>query len=142
MDECCSNEIEIKSKNLKQDCVVCGQKSLTVPLKTILHHVKRAWKIKFSDQPFFYCHNPTCEVVYFAKDTSVINKSELRTLIGIKEQSGDTAICFCFGVSKKEAATDKEVKEFVIKQTKESMCSCETANPSGRCCLKDFPKEY
>jgi hypothetical protein len=28
----------------------------------------------------------------------------------------------------------------VMAQTKAGLCSCDTSNPSGRCCLKDFPK--
>ena len=28
----------------------------------------------------------------------------------------------------------------IVEQTKNARCSCETSNPSGRCCLKVFPK--
>jgi hypothetical protein len=105
----------------------------------MLHHIKQPWSHKLSDQQY-YCGNPSCDVVYLSEDTTIIKKSGIRTSIGVKEQSGDALICFCFGVSKAEAASNEDVKNFVIKQTKESMCSCDTANPSGRCCLKDFPK--
>ena len=37
-------------------------------------------------------------------------------------------------------AANKEIKDFVIKSTKEKTCACTTRNPSGKCCLKDFPK--
>ena len=70
----------------------------------------------------------------------VLHKADIRTRIGIKEQDDKALICFCFGVSKAVAATNKSVKDFVVKQTKQSSCACETSNPSGRCCLKDFPK--
>jgi len=30
------------------------------------------------------------------------------------------------------------IKAFVIQQTKEGLCACESRNPSGRCCLADF----
>jgi len=142
MADCCSSTSETKQKKVKHNCVVCGQKSLLVPVKTMLHHIKQVWEHKFSDQPFYYCHNPECEVVYFSQDAITIKTADIRTPIGIKQPAENALICYCFGVSKKEAASSKKVKAFVIEQTKQSMCSCETANPSGRCCLKDFPKGY
>jgi len=106
----------------------------------MLHHIKQPWIFHLGEQPYFYCDNPKCDVVYFAADARTINKSAIRTRIGIKEYSDDALVCFCFGISKVDAVANKEVKEFVIKQTRATMCSCETTNPSGRCCLKDFPK--
>ena len=64
----------------------------------------------------------------------------MRTRVGIKEQSDDSLICYCFGVTAQEAATNPEVKAFVIEETKEHVCECEARNPSGKCCSKDFPK--
>ena len=76
-------------------------------------------------------------MVYFGEDNSTINKSSLRTEVGIKENKPDSLICYCFGVSKK-ASLSQDIKEFVIKNTKDKVCACSTRNPSGRCCLKDF----
>jgi len=134
----CSTKSEHKPKHNKLHCPVCGQVSLTVPVKTILHHIKQPWLHRLTDQTYYYCSTPDCEVVYFAQDRMMIHKSEIRRLIGIKEQNKDALICFCFGVSRTQAASDISIKEFVIQQTKRAMCSCDTANPSGRCCLKDF----
>jgi len=39
-----------------------------------------------------------------------------------------------------EAATQPDAKSFVIEKTKGHFCECEARNPSGKCCLKDFPK--
>ena len=77
-------------------------------------------------------------MVYFGEDDSVITKDSLRTDVGIKENRADSMICYCFGVTK-AAATNPSIKEFVVKKTKENICECITRNPSGRCCLKDFP---
>ena len=33
-----------------------------------------------------------------------------------------------------------KTKEFVMAQTKAQNCACEIRNPSGKCCLVDFPK--
>lgn len=140
MTECCSSKCEDKSKIARLDCPGCGQKCLSVSAKTILHHIKKPWMHMLTEQQYYYCGAPVCDVVYFAKSTDVITKSDIRTRIGVKEKSYDALICFCFGVNKKEAASNANAKDFVIRQTKASMCSCDTANPSGRCCLKDFPK--
>jgi len=64
----------------------------------------------------------------------------MRTPVGVKEASADTLLCYCFGVSKQDFQTDPATREFVVAQTKAGLCSCDTRNPSGRCCLKDFPK--
>ncbi len=89
---------------------------------------------------YYFCGEPSCDVAYFGDDNSVILKSQLRTRIGVKEQSGDCLLCYCFGVSKSDFARDPAARDFVVKQTKAGLCSCDTSNPSGRCCLKDFQK--
>jgi len=76
-------------------------------------------------------------VVYFGEDGSAINKSSLRTELGIKENKDDSLICYCFGITK-AASSSQNIKEFVIKSTKDKICACLMRNPSGRCCLKDF----
>ena len=78
--------------------------------------------------------------MYFGQDDSLIKKSDLRTAVGIKDRSDNSLVCYCFGVSVKEATRNPEAKEFVIEKTKKQICECEARNPSGKCCLKDFPK--
>ena len=148
MSDCCGiknqGETQSKPKTLKSHCPVCHQIAFNVSMRTILQHLKEVWHYdlngKLSKQQHYFCRTENCGVVYFTECGEAINKADVRTHIGIKEQDDDALICYCFGVSQSVAMKNKEVKEFVIKQTKESTCSCETANPSGRCCLKDFPK--
>jgi len=152
MTDCCTADSNVdggvaskvdsaaKPKTSSWACPRCGQRCHAVAVKTMLHHVKQIWTNRLTEQQYYYCHAAGCDVVYFAKQSNIFTKDEIRTLIGTKEQSEDALICFCFGVSKGVAAEDKNVKDFVIKQTKASLCSCATSNPSGRCCLKDFPK--
>jgi len=139
MTDCCPTKPSNKAKLVKQACFQCASKSLSVDIKTILHHIKEPWNQKLVGQ-YYYCSNPNCDVVYFTEQNEFIYKADVRTSIGIKESSADALICFCFGVNNATATTDEHAKNFVIKQTKISSCSCETSNPSGRCCLKDFPK--
>jgi len=106
----------------------------------MMQHIKEVWRYSFRDETYYFCRTPDCHVVYFTESGECLNKASIRTRIGIKENDESGLICFCFGVSKAIATTDREAKDFVVKQTMGSTCACETANPSGRCCLKDFPK--
>ena len=51
-----------------------------------------------------------------------------------------TMLCYCFGFTWQDYYDDPAVREYVIEQTKNGNCECSTKNPSGQCCLKDFPK--
>jgi len=140
MSDCCSPKNENHSSPRKFECPVNQEKGTEVSLKTILHHIKSPWRIMLTEQSYYFCDAPDCDVVYFGADNSVIRKEQLRIRVGIKEKSVDTLICYCFGVNKRQAFSDPAIKTFVINQTKNGICSCETSNPSGRCCLKGFPK--
>jgi len=140
MSVCCESTVENKVKINKLPCPECDENGFAVNQKTIFHHIKQPWLSRLGGGAYFFCRNASCGVVYFSANAKTINKKDLRTQIGIKEQNDGALICFCFGVNKAEAATDKSAKEFVVAQTKRAVCACETANPSGRCCLKDFPK--
>ncbi len=137
MSSCCSKNNQTPKRH---PCPVDNKAYGAVPYKTILHHLKAPWQHALKQQAYYFCSDPECDVVYFGEDNSTIRKAQLRTKVGIKETCGDTLICYCFGVSKHEAQTNEQAKAFVIKQTKSSLCTCSTHNPSGRCCLKDFPK--
>lgn len=138
MSDCCSTtEKHLHPK--KFTCPANQKDYIEVQLKTILHHVKNPWQKTFSEEKYYFCTDPECEIIYFGLKGSTITKDELRTPVGIKEDDQEALICYCFGVSKR-AAEQPEIKEFVKQQTKEGLCACDIQNPSGRCCLKDFPK--
>jgi len=123
----------------KYNCPGNGRSYSSVSAATILHHINHPWRWVFKQQGYYFCTDPECEVVYFGQDDSLILKSELRTRVGIKDKDEDSVICYCFGVTKKLAKIE-EIKKFVINSTKEKTCACSIRNPSGKCCLKDFPK--
>jgi len=137
MSNCCSKNSPASQRHT---CPENSQEYGKVPYKTILHHVKAPWNLALKEQAYYFCSDPGCDVVYFGSDDSTIHKEQLRTRVGIKERSNDALICYCFGVSKAVALADEKVKAFVIEQTRRSLCSCTTRNPSGKCCLKNFPK--
>ena len=138
MTECC--ETQCKPPN-KYRCPANGKEYGSVGVKTILHHLVAPWKKELNSKSYYYCTDKDCDVVYFGQDDSVISKSDLRTKVGIKEKEPDRTVCYCFGVSYSAAKENNVAVNFVKDKTKQSLCSCETSNPSGRCCLKDFPRQ-
>ncbi|MFA6903282.1 MAG: hypothetical protein WC236_09385 [Gallionellaceae bacterium] len=124
----------------KYYCPGNGLAYVEVSAKTISHHIRQPWKWKDEGIRYFFCSDPNCDVVYFGDDDSIITKNQLRTTVGVKETSNDAPACYCFGVSKADAINDPGIREYVMNQTKNAQCSCEVSNPSGRCCLKDFPR--
>lgn len=139
MSDCCSSPEGDAKHPQKRRCPVNGVECSEVSARTIAHHVKESWRWVPSARHYYFCDDPECEVAYFGDDGSLVPKSRLRTRIGIKERTGDDLLCYCFGVSRADSERNPAIRGFVLKQTKAGLCSCETSNPSGRCCLKDFP---
>ncbi len=144
MSDCCSSSCSTSKPSKKQSCPVCHNTSSLVSISTMIKHIKEPWLWDKNDSKkisaqYYFCGNPNCDIVYFDDKNTIIKQFELRTQVGIKDQSGNSLICYCFGVTKNEAIKDPAIKEFVIKQTKDKVCACDHFNPSGKCCLKDFP---
>ncbi len=138
-DRCSSSWCDAKHPQ-KRRCPINGTECAEVPTRTVAHHIKEPWNWTPTAERFYFCDDPDCDAVYFGDDGSVVPKSMLRTRAGAKERDGDSLLCHCFGVSRADFDKDPSIRDFVVEQTKAGRCSCETSNPSGRCCLKDFPK--
>jgi hypothetical protein len=136
MTNCCNTSQPTLPK--MHVCPVNGKPYSSVPTSTVIHHIKEPWSRPLTDQAYYFCDDPECHVVYFGLDNTTIDKDSLRTKIGVKEQTDESLICYCFGVSRQQSKDNPEAKAFVIEQTKNHTCSCNTSNPSGRCCVKDF----
>ncbi|MCF6281578.1 MAG: hypothetical protein L3J28_05075 [Candidatus Polarisedimenticolaceae bacterium] len=139
MSDCCSKSAP--SEAAKNGCPACEARCKSVESATILHHLKKPWATPLTEQHYYFCDSPTCEVVYFGQNGTLLKRSDLRTVVGIKEGRGDAPLCYCFNVSKFDAVANPAIFSFVMEQTKKGLCSCTTSNPSGRCCLKDFPSQ-
>ncbi|MDP2804545.1 MAG: hypothetical protein Q8O24_01255 [Gallionellaceae bacterium] len=139
IDDCCA-DAECKATHpKKQICPSCGGEHTEVSARTIAHHIKQSWQWGEHAQKYFFCDNPHCDVVYFGENNITILMPQLRTKVGIKERSDEALLCYCFGVTRTDVMNDPCIKDFVVEKTKQKICSCETSNPSGRCCLKQFP---
>jgi len=140
MSDCCPSQQKPNQDLKRHCCPKNGKQYLEVPYRTVLHHVKNPWDLSLKEQRYYFCDDPRCEIVYFGLDNTFITQSMLRTIVGIKTTTDDALICYCFGITKTEARSNKQAKAFVVEQTKNGTCACEIRNPTGRCCLKDFPK--
>ena len=140
MSECCASSSPTGIAPNKHACPINGNIYSSVPLSTVMHHINHPWHWSNIEENYYFCNDPECDVVYFGQSNSVINTSQLRTAVGIKEKSDNAIICYCFGITSLDAKTDPTTKSFVTRQTKKKTCACEARNPSGKCCLKDFPK--
>jgi hypothetical protein len=138
MSDCCSTEIKQSPKKLA--CPINGIAYPEVTLQTIIHHIKTPWSWTGSAKAYYFCADPACHVAYFGEDGSIVPADALRQKIGIKDASQGALLCYCFNVTKLDFLSDASVKDFVVEQTKNGNCACDTRNPSGRCCLKDFPR--
>lgn len=141
MTGCCVSKTSDHDPPEKLRCPVNGKEYGSVGYKTILHHLSEPWGQALIDQGYYFCTDTDCEVVYFGQDNTVISKPGLRTSVGIKEKNPERMLCYCFGVSYAAAVNNSVAVNFVKEKTKQSLCSCETSNPSGRCCLKEFPRQ-
>lgn len=137
MSDCCSPSASHPNKHR---CPRNGIEYAEVPARTIAHHLKQPSSWQDRSVRYFFCDDPDCDVVYFGDDDSVILKSQLRTRVGVKEADDDALLCYCFDITKADALDDPAIRDSVVDKTRQGLCSCETSNPSGRCCLKDFPK--
>ncbi len=140
MTGCCSLPDGGTALPKKHRCPANGLEYAEVSARTIAHHIKASWSWTPTASRYFFCDDPACNVVYFGDDDSTIVASQLRTRIGAKEGSHDSLLCYCFGIRNADLQRDPAIKDFVIEQTRAGRCSCETSNPSGRCCLRDFPR--
>lgn len=139
MSDCCSSPYASTPPN-RHPCPGNGIEYPAVSPKTIIHHLKSPWQWAERRQGYYYSEDPGCHVVYFGDDGSVITRSDLRRNLAVEDASPDALVCYCFGIARADALANPSLKDYVIEKTKAGLCSCETSNPSGRCCLKDFPR--
>lgn len=137
MSDCCN----VKSTHPKKHrCPANGQAYVEVSAATMMHHLAKPWAWDSQGETYYFCDDPDCEVVYFSASNKVFTQDKLRTQVGQKDRSELATLCYCFGVSRGDYQSDVTIKAYVMAQTKNKTCACGARNPSGRCCLKDFPR--
>jgi hypothetical protein len=90
---------------------------------------------------YVFCETPTCPVVYYSADGTLVFKQQLRVRVGAKETEDPIPVCYCFNVTERMiheevAQTGRSTASVRIRaEVKAGNCRCEVENPSGRCCL-------
>lgn len=140
MSNCCSSNQKSQNRNTYHRCPGNGKEYSTISSRTVMHQVYQPWQYDLYGNLYYFCNDPNCEIVYFTDQNFTINKNSLRSQIGQKETSERRILCYCFGITEEQFLKDASLKNYVISATKEKKCACEIKNPSGRCCLRDFPK--
>jgi len=134
--------IDTQTTPRKAICPANGRIYSSVDRTTILHQAKKPWTHELPEQGYYFCNDPDCDVVYFGEDQRTLVRSDLRVGVGQKSRGQNRTICYCFDVQLSDLASEDSLlqsKSFVIEQTRQSSCDCKIRNPSGKCCLSDFP---
>lgn len=107
----------------------------------MLHQVQFPNNQSLPEGDYGFCSSKDCTTGYFSS-SAVIPKTQLRAF----QPGQQPMLCHCFDISEsiyRSALADgtaTAMKAFVVQQTKEGLCACESRNPSGRCCLANFKK--
>jgi hypothetical protein len=112
----------------------------------LLHQLKYPLNRQLDDNAYYFCASVDCDLVYFSLGDKRYKQDQLRQAVGQKSSAADRMLCYCFDI-RADQVTDEtkqnghsDSKEFVIEMTKSKRCACDIRNPSGQCCLKDFPR--
>jgi len=128
-------------------CPQCNTPGAEVKTKTIKHWLLTDLVPSLPDMPFYFCGGRDCPVIYFSEDGTFHYTREMgRYPIGIKEGSGHSTICYCFGVT--EDMISGQIRKtgkssystWIAKEIKEGNCACDVRNPKGSCCLAEIKK--
>lgn len=141
MSDCCGSARTTTSKTI---CPACGGVGRAVGIETLLHLLRQPWQREPEAGDYLFCASEGCAVVYFTADGSrTIPADQLRVEVGQKGSALERPLCYCFDIRHLDVAdpTERErLRQWVIRRTADRQCQCTTRNPSGRCCLADFPK--
>ena len=119
-------------------CPITNMPTLPVGPATVRQHALHS---ELPETVFGFCDVPTCDVVYVAGDGTLIGKADLRTRVGMKETEEPIPVCYCFDFTARQITDDllehgeSRIRAHIQEQVRAGHCRCETANPSGHCCL-------
>ena len=150
-------------------CPSCGTKGKRVGLATLRALLKEEFAHEFSggeraccdvktngdpgcapltgETGWRFCNSQECDVVYFSESSDrTFLKSHLQVPVGVKLNTGNRPLCYCFGHSvasiKEELRTKSRCDALadIRAKMKDPGCRCETENPAGACCLGSVTK--
>jgi hypothetical protein len=148
MGDCCLGKVEdARQEKLKVlECPQCQGLMKPIDRNVLIHQVMAPLNQSIPVEIFFFCSKTNCRAVYFSPSGFVVETTDMRYEISEKLASEERTICYCYGITYRQVVNEikkdghSTSKEFVVEQTKLKNCACDVRNPSGRCCLKEFPK--
>ena len=136
-----------RPKDAVRQCPQCGQAGRSVAHQTLRHLLKPELIDRLGESAYRFCAHPDCRVVYFAESADRrFTTDDLRVRVGLKERTDSIPICYCFGHTEASARDEiartgrSTVVASITAEIKAGRCACETANPSGSCCLGEVSK--
>ena len=162
MNSCCSLPIEVIAADQHKEgdtCCLVTEKTLAPPRAECpvshtssrkvqgrtLQHLLRPERVSLiRNVQYYYCTEPTCEVVYFSNEGAPhFTRDDLQVKVFAKDSGGDVNVCYCFDwtrarIRQEIAETGKSTAPLEIAQKiKAGLCACDIKNPKGECCLGD-----
>jgi len=129
-------------------CPRCGTIGSIVGRNTVKALLKAGCDEQLAGNELRYCASSACVVLYYDSDGNVAEKDLAVTRIGSKETEDPIPLCYCFGYFRDDL--EREIRETgtssipdqIANEVKARGCSCESRNPSGKCCLGDVTKTF
>jgi hypothetical protein len=125
-------------------CPRCGAAGAEVPRVTVETLVPTDLRLGLSATAFF-CATPSCPVAYFDAFEATVPADALVRPVPPKNPAAP--LCGCFGLTLADVEADVEegvptrIRELLAK-SKSPAAHCETASPTGRCCLPEVQRAY
>lgn len=148
---CCTPENSTKIELKDTVCPFCQKKGHIVKRETPDSLLKAEHSAKVTEPYYMFCQTPDCEVVYYSQTPEhKFLKADLKVPVTIKDSGLGVPVCYCFNVTRESVLNDfreighTKVFESISQKVKDGLCSCETMNPQGNCCLgnvKNWIKE-
>ncbi len=142
-ENCCSIT-EQAGAPAKAACPVSGTISRTVQRRTLESLLKPGKIDSLQNVPYYYCKEPTCNVVYFSTEKApYFTTEDLPVKVFAKDQGDDVPVCYCFDWTR--ARIKQEIQQTgkssaaaeITVEIKAENCYCGINNPKGQCCLGD-----
>ena len=141
MPDCCETRVRAPRR---APCPITGTSGTRVGLQTVKAILKDSSLRRFRPATYYFCSEPTCDVVYFSQQGELYSKDDVRTTVWQKEPIGDRVLCYCFGEREQTIAAEIEATgtslalDRVAEHVRSGRCACEIRNPRGVCCLGDL----
>ena len=129
------------------ECPACSKAGIEcvgpkkVPEITVSSLIIPKYQDDIPSGPLYFCQDKECEVVYFSVDGGHIRKDQLSVPVWQKEGEKDIPVCYCFDYSARSIMEDVRqnspptIPMIIRDKIKAGLCSCDTKNPQGTCCL-------